>query len=112
MRMPTREQLGKKLPGQEVTGADIVALVARVNFKTVHKVFAAIQALADHTGLSAQQIIDLASVPAGPPVCDGTDSDRTDATEDLACRMAQDSRLGELGGFLSLRHRFADRKYG
>ncbi|MCO8250748.1 hypothetical protein [Comamonas thiooxydans] len=111
MRMPTREKLGKKLPSQEVTGADIVALISRVNFKSVHKVFAAIQAVANHTGLSAQQIVDLASVPAAPPAFDGSDNDRTDATEVLACRMAQDIHLGELGGFLYLRPRFADRKY-
>lgn len=108
MRMPTRETHGKKLPGQDVTGADIVALLSRVNFRSVHKVFAAIQAVADHTGLTAQEIIDLASVPAGPPAFDGTDNARAFATEDMARRMACDKALGELGGFLYLRSRFAE----
>jgi hypothetical protein len=66
-------------PPDPVVAADLVALAAGVNFTSVVKVMLAINAVADHYGVTPELVMSPSFIPA-----QGANDERFDATEQAA----------------------------
>lgn len=99
------------LPNEPARGADIVALLSRVNIGSVVKVFTAIDAVATHLNISRADVVDLLSAPTEAPLFDESDKTRWMSTEELAARIAADPRVQEHKNVLYL-SRFASSSAG
>jgi len=102
----TQSPSGNPLPTNTANAADTIALLAKVNLGSVHKVLAAIHAISVHLDLNPREVVALADVPTEPPLFDGSDAERCQSTIDLARAIAADKRLKHLDSFLHLRGRF------
>ena len=106
---PMRLQEGRSIRNQDATAADTVALLSGVNLGSVVKVFAALEALAGHLAIEADDLVHGENVPLSAPRFDGTDAHRVDATRQLAERVASDPRCVHLDDVLHMSRRITAR---
>lgn len=95
---------GNPLPNQKATGADTIALLARVNLGSVAKVLTAIHVIAEHCGIDPAEVVRLMDVPSKPPLFDGSARDdvRVGSTEQLCAEIAVNPKFKDVYEFLYL----------
>lgn len=103
--MPRQKRIpcGRPMPETDVVAVDALALLSGVNYGSVVKVLAAIEAIKIHTGQTADAIVQFTDAPTQPVHFDGSDSERIEATD----RFVHDLVNSDAVAFLEyvLRHR-------
>lgn len=101
-------------PAPAARAADALALLSGVNFSSVVKVLAAIEAL-KKTGLTAEEIVKFQSIPLIPVDFDGVHLDgeheaRAEATDNLVSSIVKSGQANYLDYVLRLERRFSGGK--
>ena len=106
--MPRQKRIpsGRPMPETDVVAVDAIALLAGVNYGSVVKVLAAIEAIKIHTGQSADSIVAFTDSPTEPVHFDGTDTARIDATDKFIHDLVNNSQVAFLDYALRHRQRF------
>lgn len=82
--------------------ADVIALLARTNYRTVIKVLIALEAMHTHTGVPFPALVATDTAPSGPASFDGDEQHRVNATLRVARAMARDANLRPVSNVLYL----------
>ncbi|CAG9165209.1 hypothetical protein LMG23992_00353 [Cupriavidus laharis] len=95
---------GRPMPGSDATAADVIALLSGVNYGSVVKVLAAVEAIRTGTGTPLEDIVTFMNIPTEAVVFDGTNDARIIATDRLVHDLVNNPALDFLE--YALRHKY------
>lgn len=101
---PKRIPQGRPMQGTDATAADAIALLSGVNYGSVVKVLAAIEAIKTGTGLTVEQVVQFTDIPTEAVVFDGSNNERIVATDKLVHDLVNNPALDWLE--YALRHKY------
>lgn len=93
-------------PNRDAVATDAIALLSGVNFGSVVKVLAAIEAIRAHTGIEPNDIVKFTDVPTEPVQFDGTFESRVTATDELVGSIVRGNKANFLDYVLRHKKRF------
>jgi hypothetical protein len=95
---------GRPMPDCDANATDVLALLSGVNFGSVVKVLAAIEAIKTHLKIPVEDIVRFANIPTESVAFDGKHADRIEATDRLVHDLVNDGNTDYLE--YALRHRY------